>query len=372
MELINATRMVAGYNMGIEPSGRELLVVVIKGTFHLPRTPDESLRLHEQQLPLIMADTFTGEPGFSAPVYEVDFAPRKKRVDVLLNGSAYAPDGRPTTRVPVGLQVNGISKRFTVVGNRHWSTGIAGVSASDLESFTVMPITYDRAYGGVDNKHEDPTKHAAYMRNPVGRGFHKHLKSDWVDGAPLPNTEESNRPVTSTDADYAPMSFGPIGRGWDPRYRYAGTYDDKWLEEHFPFLPPDFDEQYYQAAPLDQQFEGALGGQEVALVNLTPDGQRHFTLPVFEAPVYFFPKKGERENLTATLDTIVFEPDLDRFTMAWRTVRPLRRDLHDIAQVVVGRKGCEWWQQREQVAIMAPMPIAAAAQHSMPVAMKAL
>ncbi len=33
MELINATRMQAGYTMGMEPSGRELLVVVIKGTF---------------------------------------------------------------------------------------------------------------------------------------------------------------------------------------------------------------------------------------------------------------------------------------------------------------------------------------------------
>jgi len=38
LELINATRMVAGYTMGIEPSGRELLVVVIKGTFHLPKS----------------------------------------------------------------------------------------------------------------------------------------------------------------------------------------------------------------------------------------------------------------------------------------------------------------------------------------------
>ena len=37
MELINATRMVAGYNMGVEVSGRELLVVVIKGTFVLPK-----------------------------------------------------------------------------------------------------------------------------------------------------------------------------------------------------------------------------------------------------------------------------------------------------------------------------------------------
>lgn len=358
MELINATRMVAGYTMGIEPSGRELLVVVIKGTFHLPRTPEEPLRLHEQQLPLIMADTFTGEPGFSAPFYEVDFAPRKKRVDVLLNGSAYAPDGRPTTRVPVGLQVNGISKRFAVIGNRHWSTGIAGVSASDPEPFTVMPITYDRAYGGVDNKHEDPAKHAAYMRNPVGRGFHKHLKTEWVDGAPLPNTEESNRPVTSTDDDYAPMSFGPIGRGWDPRYRYAGTYDDKWLEEHFPFLPPDFDEQYYQAAPLDQQFNGPLGGQEITLVNLTPDGRRSFTIPLFDAPMHVFPKRGEREDHKATLDTLVLEPDQERFSLTWRICRPLKKNMFEIAQVLVGKKGDEWWQQREEIAF--PISIVAA------------
>ena len=36
MELVNSTRMVAGFTMGIEPSGRELLVVVVKGTFQIP------------------------------------------------------------------------------------------------------------------------------------------------------------------------------------------------------------------------------------------------------------------------------------------------------------------------------------------------
>ena len=56
----------------------------------------------------------------------------------------------------------------------------------------------------------------------------------------------------------------------------------------------------------------------------------------------------------ATLDTIAFEPDLERFTMTWRVARPLQKDLHEIAQVLVGMKGREWWQQREQVAIIAP------------------
>lgn len=347
MELINATRMVAGYTMGIEPSGRELLVVVIKGTFTLPKTSAEPLRLAEEQLPLVMADTFTGAPGFSAPIHEVDFAPRKPRVDVLLLGSAYAPDGRPATRVTVGLRVNGIAKTFAVVGNRVWQAASTGVSASAPTPFTVMPIGYDRAFGGVDNRHEDPAKHAAFIRNPVGRGFHRHLKAEWVDGSPLPNTEELSRPVERPDGDYLPMAFGPVGRGWEPRYRYAGTYDQRWLDEDFPFLPPDFDEQYYQAAPLDQQFSGPLGGQEVAMVNLTKDGRRSFLLRRFEAPVTIFSKKGEREDYKATLDTIIFEPDHERFTIRWRVCRPLKRNMFEIAQVLVGRRTRAWLRARE-------------------------
>ena len=72
MELLNATGMQAAYTMGMEPSGRELLVVVVKGTFRIPKN-GEAVQLAEAPQPLIMADTFTGEPGLSAPVYEADF-----------------------------------------------------------------------------------------------------------------------------------------------------------------------------------------------------------------------------------------------------------------------------------------------------------
>ena len=357
MELINATRMIAGYTMGIEPSGRELLVVVIKGTFHLPRA-GEDVRLHDEQLPLVMADTFTGDPGFSAPHYEIDFAPRKKRVDVLLLGSAHAPDGKPAERVVVGLRLGTLTKTFAVVGDRHWEVGAGSIRPSPPQPFVVRPFSSDVAFGGTDFNYEDPSKHAAYMPNPIGRGFHKHLKREWVDGKPLPNTEELNRPVSRPDEAYAPMALGPIGRGWEPRLRYAGTYDQSWLDDHFPFLPPDFDEQYYQAAPLDQQLLGSVGGLEIALANLTPDGHRAFILPSFEAPVNVFPKKGEREDYKATLDTIVLESDHERLTMTWRVCRPLRKNLFEIAQVLVGRKGREWWQRREEVAF--PIPVVAA------------
>ena len=347
MEFINATRMTAGYNMGLEPSGRELLVVVIKGTFVLPK-PGEQVRLHDEQLPLIMADTFTGEPGFSAPVHEIDFAPRKHACDVLLVGSAYAPEGMQVTRLRAGLRVGPMEKTFDVVGNRVWHAGLTGISASAPQPFTKMPISYDVAFGGTDRNSEDESEHDAYLPNPVGRGWHKHLKNAWVDGKPLPNTEELGKVVGFPSDKYKPIALGPLGRGWPQRARYAGTYDQQWLDDVFPFLPRDFEERFFQTAPADQQMPLPRGPVDVVLGNFTPEGVRRFALPHFEAPVHVFPRKGECEDHVATLDTVVFEPDSERFTMTWRMSRPLRDDIFEIADVLVGKKTQGWWRARGQ------------------------
>ncbi len=366
MELINATRMVAGYNMGLEPSGRESLVVVIKGTFRFPQAgePSTHFALHEQQLSLVMADTFTGAPGLTSPIYEVDFAPRKPRCDILLLGSAYAPRGQAATHVDVGLRVGRWTKAFTVVGPRHWDCGIATLRATSPAPFVTQPISYDVAFGGTDLIHDDPAQHAAYMANPVGVGFHKHLKKAWVDGKPLPRTEEIGRSVTDPSGKYRPMSFGPVGRGWEPRSKLAGTYDEEWRDRHFPFLPPDFDDFYFQAAPADQQVpleSFKSDSAEIVLSNLTPEGVTRLTIPHLLAPVHVFPRQGRREDCTATLDTIVIEPDQQRFSLTWRVTRPLKKNMFEIAQVLVGKKGREWWQQRGKVnfpipVVMVPMP----------------
>lgn len=354
MELINATRMVAGYSIGVDPSGRELLVVVVKGTFRISTERGATLKLHEEQVPLVMSDVFHGEPGLSAPKYEVDFAPRKHRCEVLLNGSAYAPEGKPAERITVGMRIGTWSKTFAVVGDRYWYSA-GGVRATAPTPFTTLPISYDRAFGGVDLRHEDAAKHAAFMQNPSGRGFHKHMIPEWLHASPLPNTEEIKRPVTEPDGDYRPMAFGPIGRHWEPRYKYAGTYDQDWQDNALPFLPADFDERYYQSAPLDQQLPKPQDEQSVTLLNLTPDGRSDFVIPRFEAPIHVLPKQGAREELVAPLDTIVIEPDLERVTLTWRVARPLRKNIFEIAEVVVGRKGREWWQQRAAVSF--PLPV---------------
>jgi hypothetical protein len=346
MELLNATKMSAGYAMGMRPDGRELLVVVVKATFDLPKD-GEPPRLAEEQCPPIEADTFTGEPGLSAPIYDSDYAPLKPRCDVILLGSAYAPEGRPAARVRVSLRVGPLFKQFDVVGKRVWQGDLFGVRATEPEPFQVMPISYDSAFGGVDNLNPDASRHEAFFPNLVGKGFYPQSGPEQIDGRPLPNTEEPGNPVNEPKGRYAPMAFGPLGRGWQPRVTYAGTYDQNWIDNIFPFLPADFDDRYYQCSPLDQQMDHVHREEEVVLGNLTPDGRTTFRLPALEVPVTFYYKNYEQKETDAVCDTVIIEPDLDRFTMLCRTSIPLRRNMFEVAQIVVGRMPRGWYRARQ-------------------------
>lgn len=143
------------------------------------------------------------------------------------------------------------------------------------------------------------------------------------------------------------MAFGPVSRSYPPRVKYAGTYDQKWLDEVSPFLPADFDERYFQAAPEDQQIAYPQGGETVELINLTPEGKTTFKLPKRDVPVVFFRKSGEKEEKQAVIDTILLEPDEMRLMICWRTHLPLRRNIFEVPQAVAGRMSRGWWRARE-------------------------
>jgi hypothetical protein len=342
VRLLNASGMAAGWTVALDKDGRERLVVVVKGTFVLPARSGAEARLAPAQLPLAEADSFTGAPGLSATLVESDFAPAKPRCDVLLNGSAYVPGGRSAQRVVVGLQVGAMRKAFAVHGPRAWDAPGERIRPGPAASFERQPISYDIAFGGTDARASDPAYHGAYADNPAGRGWHRILRR--LDGVPMSQTEETDDPVTRPDGSYRPMSFGPIGRGVPARLRHAGTYDQHWQDNVFPFLPADFDPLYFQCAPEDQRIAHPRGGEPVVLVNLTPDGRREFALPAREVPIIFFRRRAERVETQGTPDTILFEPDAGRFTIAWRASLALERDVFEVPQIVVGHMSAGWWR----------------------------
>lgn len=346
MRILNNTGMLAGYTMGMEPSGQECLVIAIKGTFSIPKIRGEAPRLLDEQVPLVEADTFSGEPGFSAPLFEVDYAPIKHHCDVTLVGSAYAPGGQSVDRVMAGFKVGNVSKLVHVLGDRYWIAGAAGYQPSKPSLFTKRAVTYDIAFGGVDRFHADEARHDACMDNPVGIGYHKILADDLVDNTPAPSTEEVNVPITNPDGIYRPMAFGPLGRGWQARFQYGGTYDQQWLEDTFPFLPADFNELYYQSAPADQQMPYLQGGETVSLLNVTEDGKRSFQIPTIDMPVVFFRKKGGQEETRAVLDTLVLDTDNERFSLTWRASIKLKNNAFEVPEALVGKASRGWWRAR--------------------------
>ena len=347
MHLQNATKMQAGYTLGMAPDGGECLVAVIKGTFAIPENGGQAT-LHPTQEALFTSDTFTGEPGLSAPVYEADYAPEKKRCDVLLQCQAHAPNQKPVERLTVGFKVGSLSKSFDVVGQRFWDrTLLGGLKPSKPLPFLNQTLTYDCAYGGVDTPSARPEIQEMYLLNPVGMGFHPVSPRRDIEGAPLPLTEETHNPVSSPKGAYQPMAPGPIGRSWLPRYPHAGTYDQNWKDHVFPFLPADFKPDYYQAAPPDQQMNHLVGGEEVTLMNLTPAGKTCFSLPTLEVPVEFCPASGSRITLNATADTLVIEPDANRLMITWRAALALKNNIFEMKQIVVGRMPRGWYRARD-------------------------
>lgn len=334
MDFVNETGLQAAWCLGFDLEGREVVVVVIKATYALPADGGDCEPAAEQ-VPLVKADEFTGEPGLSATLYETDFSHRKPMCDVLVNGSAHAPRGKPAKKVTVGLKVGPIHKRFEVVGDREWDGKLIGSAPSDPKPFVKMPISYDRAYGGADTNDKDEVR--AYPDNPIGIGYYPLSSGKKLNGRPLPNTQEIGKDPTNKGGKFRPMSFGPIARNFSERVPYAGTYDDAYFEERLPFLPKDFDDRYFQCAPADQQMPYSKGGEVVELENLTPAGLTRFRLPSRELPVLVVRKDAPAVQIDPVADTVLIEPELGRVMITWRGSLGLRKDVFEVGQTVIGK-----------------------------------
>lgn len=306
--------------------GHELVVVVVKSTYAIQ--PDASLVAAEQQVPVFAADQFNGEPALSSVRYESDLIPPKPGIDLLVNGTAYS--AKPTRDLQVELQTRHFRKTVQVIGDRVWVDGPAGLRPSAARSFHAMPITYERAFGGVSRA--DGVVTDAELRNPVGIGFASKSPRD---GTPLPNIEDPAALISQGSDHPSPTGFSAIAKGWEPRIRYAGTYDAEWRETRFPLVPGDFQERFFLCAPASQVMRELATDEPVLLRNLTPSGQLRIEVPAVRVPVVFrWDRHAVRQD--AEPDTMIVEPDERRVIVVTRTAAFLGQRRDALKEVIVG------------------------------------
>lgn len=352
MEIVVASKHIAvEVSCAHDVTGREHLVIVAKSTWQIPAAGQRPRPLPPQAIQ--HADVFVGESGASAMLYGSDLVRFKPRCDVLFHASAHSPDGAPQREMMVAWRVGELEKGLRVHGPRHWRRRLGMMALSEPEEFVSMPLHFGHAFGGTRTYEKGRGERAetlteAQLHNPVGLGWYGPETLDQADGAPAPNLEPLDDPVRKPGGRHQPAAFSAIARHWQPRPSYAGTYDQAWQENVFPFLPEDFDDKFNQCAPADQQMAYPKGGENVILRNMMAGrSDVRFTLPRLDTTrVRVLRRDYTTAEPSAPPDTLYFELDQQRFSVVWRASVPLRRDVQELATIAVGPVSAQWWQQK--------------------------
>lgn len=310
-------------------AGQPVFVAVIKATFRIEEKC--RLQLADEQTSVNLAGEPWGEPGESSWKYEPEGAFVKLASDVVLIGSAYAPY-RGATEVDVRLRVGRVSKDVYVCGDRYWYQTLGTISMTSPEPIDCVPLIYELAYGGTDPF--APKGPQVFAANPVGTGF----ASPRGDAAvKLPNLEDPRNRIREFDDRPQPACFGYVSPDWQPRAAFAGTYDQKWLDERMPLLPLDFDRRFFNAASPGLIYPGFLRGDEPIFIENVADRAISLELPGLAPPNCHIEFAGGRNaELETHLDTLIINTDEDSLSLIWRSHIQLRTGPFDLHAICLG------------------------------------
>lgn len=289
----NLTPFHTQYLQMLDVADQTFHVIVARQTFDLNKITDDDMpALAQTQEPLCVEDQYYGEPETSSLIQESDLAPYKPNCDLLFNHViAYAPDNKPRKSWPIAVQVGDWHKELSVVGSRYLEPSVlAGWVLSEPDACLEVPVRYEYAWGGTcrlpltAKSNEAAEQYWGFSENPVGRGYahSEWLKKSKVADVDAPQIEVYKQPFKVKNAlkqEYPVVGLGAISRWWQPRLQFAGTYDEQWRRTRWPRLPEDFEFNYWNCAPEEQQIPYPVGGEQVVLSGITPEGQLSFKLP---------------------------------------------------------------------------------------------
>lgn len=306
-------------------NGTEVWVVAVKVTYDL--LPNGRIKLSKNQIPINTGPVMSTDGKFV--LYETDLGPRKNSTDIIINGQAWSPDGKPVTTLTAGFSIQGKERKAKIFGERIWD----GERYSDPQPFINWPLEYQYMSKGIYN-----SKLNSYT-NPLGIG---NNDTPIKNKSKLPNICFSS---LDDKPEYDDVGFGVIQRNWPSRNNLAGTYDDNWKKFRYPLLPEDFNNNYWQISPCLQHCYGKLRGNElITLNNITPpnlsdSGIYCFNIPKLSVAFRTYFVDGTVKDHRARIHTVIIEPDLFRFSVVWHTDLPCHRLVNQLYSTIIIEKG---------------------------------
>lgn len=182
----------------------------------------------------------------------------KQVPEFLVAGQAYTAHQDQKNQVMVKAQVAGLEKELVVFGDRHW---LDNQTASEPQDFEQMALCWSNTYGGSD-----------FALNPLGKGRTRVAPEDEL--IPLANIEGLSQRVHAKKDQGVAVGFSPINLLWPQRYQHIGSYSEQWRQHEFPGFFADMNPLFFNAAPVDQQWEKHETvplGEAFSFWNMHPD-----------------------------------------------------------------------------------------------------
>lgn len=328
---------------GQTPDGGPILSALVKRTYDIVR--NKRCERATLDMKLHPGDVFYGDPGNSSVQFESDHVPFKPGTDVVLNGTAFAPNGRLVPQFDVALQVHKSIKQLRIIGDRQCRFIEGSLPAfSDPVPMNRMPLMYERAYGGVDIR-SNAAIPFPYMRNPLGRGFAIKNVAASVDRLALPNLEDPADLLTpqrlccddfsNWQAQPAPAGLGWFPRAWLPRSALAGILPgDRALEQELrtayaKLVPAEHRKDYartvlptmnftfFQGASRGLAMPFLKGNEGIRTTNLSEEGELMFRLPG-ETPAIGIDIGKGIQTPEVFLQTVMIRLDDRQVDLVWR------------------------------------------------------
>lgn len=377
MQFVNLTPFDALCFNSIDPQDRDCSTVVIKVGYDIridSLSGAASLVLKEERpSALLMQDSYWSDASSSSLRQESDVVPFKPLCDLIVLGSAYAPEGKSVDAWPVQIEVLSpladkpdelqtvLKKKLIIYPPGIFQRGLFGWKLQRDKVTTQVPLRWENSFGGssqiLNPRFGETPEQPEFLlnevcfTNPLGCGWqHQGFKAavqksglKSVEQIPAPcifyPNEYLKKPVTvkhrsditsaahicaaATTYRHRSAGFGATPRHCAPRIALGGTYDDNWLNTRWPLLPHDFDEQFWNCAPPDQQLPWPSAASQINtwfLFNpeLAPKGYVELRLPGHRAFVMARLKNKSPLPLPAQIDTLILDTDKRELQVVWR------------------------------------------------------
>lgn len=349
MKIINSTPVSVGYAIGGNlPNHPRPITFTGKATFSIKNGKEPEL---ESDSPLTL---YNEDQNIELGLLPRDDLPKlDPTFEVMALANAYAPEGQPTTQMRVSLSVGVVRSEIDVVGDRYWQGEGQNASISSPEPFTVLPITWKRAFGGTQEIFIDAEApvDVSYPLNGDGKGF-DHVSQAQELGRtfncpegfpqfdpkrPLPNLEFPGERIVSWADTPLPACWAPVPLSSGLIIKRFEASDKKNGEQPIELGAPEMLHRAHPHWVIDPPPAAA----EVRIEGVTREGGIGFRLP--EIRVIVDLQNGSKaEQIELLPRTLVLLPEEARFYLTFRGTTNLdieNKERH-VARVRVEQGWC--------------------------------